>query len=171
MKSMSAIARRVALGAPTARLAHMGGMHTARCPAAWRTATRALCQKGGTTTAADGDKEPTVDESESDAGLRERLLAAALKEVPTHGWSVAALSAGAVSCGLSATAHGALPDGPIELVRYFNAQSDDALRAELAARASELAQLDVHDRLIVAMEARLKLLEPYAATWPQVRSR
>lgn len=108
---------------------------------------------------------------ESDSGLRERLLAAALKEVPQHGWTVGALSAGAVACGMAPTAHGVLPRGPIELVRYFSAQCDEALRAELEARREELAQLEVHNRLIVAMETRLNLLHPHAATWPQVAAR
>jgi hypothetical protein len=118
----------------------------------------------------DGDKEESSDSGkESDSALRERLLAAALKEVPQHGWTVGALSAGAVACGMSPTAHGMLPRGPIELVRHFSAQCDEALRAELEERQEELGQLEVHNRLIVAMETRLNLLHPYAATWPQVR--
>ena len=106
-------------------------------------------------------------DDDSDAGVRERLLEAALKEVPAHGWSVAALSAGAVTLGLSPTAHGVLPRGPIELVRHFSAQCDEALKKEIEARSEELGALETHNRLIIAIETRLALLQPHAATWPQ----
>jgi ubiquinone biosynthesis protein COQ9 len=148
--------------------------------------SRALCAKPAATADAHAppppppprppppaDESPKTEEErsdpaeESEAVLRDRLLAAALKEVPKHGWTVGALSAGAVACGMSPTAHGVLPRGPIELVRYFNAQCDEALSMELAARREELDQLEVHNRLIVAMETRLNLLHPYVATWPQ----
>lgn len=55
--------------------------------------------------AATKEQHEASDEDEEFA-VRERVLAAALLEVPKHGWSTAALSAGAVACGLSSAAHG-----------------------------------------------------------------
>jgi ubiquinone biosynthesis protein COQ9 len=102
-----------------------------------------------------------------DAELRARLVEAALAEVPAHGWSVEALAAGASACGLSPMAHGMLPRGPVELVEHFSAVCDATLAQELQERASDLEGLRAHNRLLVAMQARLRLVAPYAASWPQ----
>ena len=90
-----------------------------------------------------------------------------MAEVPSSGWTVDAISAGASACGLSPMAHGLLPRGPIELVEHFSAQCDAALAAEVAARAAEMAELQTHNRLLVAMQTRLRLVAPHAETWPQ----
>lgn len=103
----------------------------------------------------------------SDAELRTRLLEKALLEVPAAGWSVDALTAGATACGLSPMAHGLLPRGPVELVEFFSAKCDGALAADMAARADELRPLEPHNRLLVAMRARLQMVAPYAPTWSQ----
>lgn len=102
-----------------------------------------------------------------DAQLRRRLLTAALPMVPRHGWTTDALAAAAEECGLAATAHGALPRGPIELVRHFGATCDDELRDELRLRKEEMRPLETHNRLILAIQMRLRKLEPYVETWPQ----
>jgi len=102
-----------------------------------------------------------------DATIRVRLLDAALNKVPEHGWTVGALSAAAVSIGLSPAAHGMLPRGPIELVRHFSSACDAKLQAELVSKADEFESLEVKNRLVLAMQTRLRMLEPYVATWPQ----
>ena len=102
-----------------------------------------------------------------EAELRWRVLEASMLEVPEHGWTVDALAAGAVACGLSPAAHGILARGPIELVRHFSLGCDVALHAELVAREAELAELTVQNRLVLAVQTRLRLLEPHAKTWPQ----
>ena len=96
-------------------------------------------------------KAQEVDE----ASLRRQLLDAALLAVPEHGWSVSALSAGAVACGLSPAAHGMVPGGPIELVRYFSRACDTSLEAELSAQREDMEGLEVQNRLILAMHVRL----------------
>lgn len=88
-------------------------------------------------------------------------------QVPALGWTVDALTAGAASCGLSPMAHGLVPRGPIELVEHFSATCDEELAAEMSARAEELDGLEVHNRLLVAMQVRLRMVAPHAATWPQ----
>ena len=103
----------------------------------------------------------------TDAELRLRVLEAALLEVPAQGWTTEALSSGATACGLSPMAHGLLPRGPVELVEFFSAQCDGELSAQMEERAEELVALEVHNRLLVAMQARLKLVAPHRTSWPQ----
>ena len=103
----------------------------------------------------------------SDHELRVRVLETALLEVPSLGWSAESLSAGAVACGLSPVAHGLLPRGPVELVEFFSGKCDRDLSEQMEARHEELAALEVHNRLLVAMQERLRLVEPYRASWPQ----
>ncbi|KAL1526747.1 hypothetical protein AB1Y20_015443 [Prymnesium parvum] len=102
-----------------------------------------------------------------DSELRRRVLEAALEAVPSKGWSVAALSHGAVACGLSPMAHGLCPRGPIELVEHFSAECDAKLQAELLARSEELKELEVHNRLQLAIQSRLKMVAPYSSNWAQ----
>jgi ubiquinone biosynthesis protein COQ9 len=83
------------------------------------------------------------------------------------GWTTDALTAGAATSGLSPMAHGLLPRGPIELVEHFSASCDAKLAGELAERTAEMAELEVHNRLLVAMQIRLRMIEPYASSWPQ----
>lgn len=113
----------------------------------------------------EGSSAPSGGPTETDS--RTRVLEAALLEVPALGWTTDALTAGATACGLSPMAHGLLPRGPVELVEYFSASCDARLATEIAERTTELAALEVHNRLLVAMQARLRMVAPHAATWPQ----
>ena len=88
-------------------------------------------------------------------------------EVPALGWTTDALTAGAAACELSPMAHGLLPRGPVELVEHFHADCDARLASDLEARKDELASLEVHNRLLVAMQTRLRMIVPYLDSWPQ----
>ena len=102
------------------------------------------------------------------ASLRTQLLEAALLEVPAKGWSVEALGAGAEACGLSPMAHGLCARGPVELVEFFSRRCDDALSAEVAGpMREEFDGLEVQNRLLLAMQTRLRMLEEYVKVWPQ----
>jgi ubiquinone biosynthesis protein COQ9 len=103
----------------------------------------------------------------TDAELRARVLESALLEVATQGWTTGALAAGAAACGLSPMAHGLVLRGPIELVEHFHIKCDSEVSAELAARREELAGLEVHNRLLVAMQARLLKVGTYRSSWAQ----
>ena len=105
--------------------------------------------------------------SPSDAELRLRILEAAMLEVPALGWTTDALSAGAAACELSPMAHGLLPRGPVELVEHFNDDCNARLAADLESRNEELASLEVHNRLLVAMQTRLRMIAPHVHSWPQ----
>ena len=102
-----------------------------------------------------------------DAELRQQVLQSALAVVPEKGWTVAALSAGAESTGLSPMAHGLCPRGPVELVEFFSAECDAKLLAELEARREELEALEVHNRLLLAIQSRLKMVAPHADNWAE----
>jgi len=113
-------------------------------------------------------KEPEgTKEDLSEAAQRTRLLEAALQFVPEKGWTVDALSSGAVRCGLSPAAHGILARGPVELVEHFVSGCDAALAKELQERHDELADLEIQNRLLLAMQTRLQMLEPHVGSWSQ----
>jgi len=103
----------------------------------------------------------------SEAAQRARLLEAAMQLVPEKGWTVDALSSAAVGLGLSPAAHGILARGPVELVEHFVSGCDAALAKELQERHEELAELEIQNRLLLAMQSRLQMLEPHVDTWSQ----
>lgn len=65
--------------------------------------------------------------------FKQEILDAALEFVPQHGWTEAALVAGAESLHYPAVAAGAFPRGGAALVEHFIASCNDAMSRELAA--------------------------------------
>lgn len=135
---------------------------------------RMLCTAGGNAFEQPKDGAPKqpgpegAEEDSSDTAQRTRLLEAALEFVPEKGWTVEALSSGAVHLGLSPAAHGILARGPVELVEHFVSGCDAALAKELQERHEELVELEIQNRLLLAMQTRLQMLEPHVGTWSQV---
>ena len=135
---------------------------------------RTLCTAGGNAFEQPKDGAPKqpgpegAKEDLSEAAQRARLLEAALQFVPEKGWTVDALSSGAVGLGLSPAAHGILARGPVELVEHFVSGCDAALAQELEERHAELRELEIQNRLLLAMQSRLQMLEPHVGTWSQV---
>ena len=135
---------------------------------------RTLCTAGGNAFEQPKDGAPKqpgpegAEEDSSDTAQRTRLLEAALEFVPEKGWTVEALSSGAVHLGLSPAAHGILARGPVELVEHFVSGCDAALAKELQERHEELVELEIQNRLLLAMQTRLQMLEPHVGTWSQV---
>ncbi len=111
------------------------------------------------------------DDSDSDsaAALRLRLLDAALPHVSVHGWSVAALHAGARDLSLSPAVVGVLPRGAAQLAEHAVAAANAALAARLAAASPALSALPLRDALLIGLRTRLELVAPHitAGTWPQ----
>mmetsp|Transcript_14097 Transcript_14097/g.48580 ORF Transcript_14097/g.48580 Transcript_14097/m.48580 type:complete len:270 (-) Transcript_14097:80-889(-) len=110
---------------------------------------------------------PEGHEHASSSGARAALLAAAMEQVPTMGWSAEALRAGAESAGLSPAAAGLLERGEAELVEHFHGECDARLAEGLAARAGELEEMALRERLKLAVKLRLEMLGPLLHTWPQ----
>lgn len=88
-------------------------------------------------------------------------------ELVDRSWSVEALAAGARDAGLPSVAHGMLERGAADLVDFFMDDCNEQLRARLAASADQLQAMAVADRVKFGVRARLELLEPVLATWPQ----
>ena len=97
------------------------------------------------------------------------VLEAALVQVPTHGWSVRAIREGAVSLSLSPAIAASFKRGEAELVEYFVRKCNSALAKQLDdERATVLASMgDTETRLAYALNERLKMVQPFARSWPQ----
>ena len=159
-------------------LAPLSRVGLARFPPPRPLPARALFHCRTLCTAPPGASEPPKDargapgpegakEDLSEAAQRARLLEAAMQLVPEKGWTVDALSSAAVGLGLSPAAHGILARGPVELVEHFVSGCDAALAKELQERHEELAELEIQNRLLLAMQSRLQMLEPHVDTWSQ----
>ena len=97
------------------------------------------------------------------------VLEAALVQVPAHGWSVRAIREGAVSLSLSPAIAASFKRGEAELVEYFVRKCNAALAKQLDdERETVLASMgDTETRLAYALNERLKMVQPFARSWPQ----
>ena len=50
---------------------------------------------------------------------------------------------------------------------FFSSECDVALSAELEARNEELGELEVHNRLLLSIQSRLKMVAPHADNWAE----
>jgi ubiquinone biosynthesis protein COQ9 len=95
-----------------------------------------------------------------EATEKDRLLMAALANVPFDGWSIAALRAGARAAGIAeAEALALFPRGAAELVEWFSGWADRAMLARLDS--GEFSALKVRDRVAAGIRARLAVLGPH----------
>lgn len=104
--------------------------------------------------------------------VKKNILAASLPLVHNHGWSKAALSAGAETLGLPGVAHGLFPKGGAELVEYFYHVSNENLVNLLVAlaqeHAKEVSPNNPSKKVILGgVEARLRMIVPYKERWPE----
>ncbi|KAJ3136852.1 Ubiquinone biosynthesis protein coq9, mitochondrial [Geranomyces variabilis] len=104
---------------------------------------------------------PTASQSQD---TRTQLAEAALKHVPTMGWTVQALGAGAVDLGYPTVLHGLFPGGGADLIDYFLQKSKTEMRAEM--EQLDLSSMKITQKIRTACIMRLKLTAPYIARWP-----
>ncbi|HEX3411492.1 MAG TPA: COQ9 family protein [Stellaceae bacterium] len=91
---------------------------------------------------------------------RDALIEAMLPEVPFDGWSRAALRAAARRIGVPAAEALALfPDGPADFAACFSRWADRRMLDRL--ESSPLDQLRVPDRVALAVNIRLEIVEPW----------
>ncbi|MBM3523605.1 MAG: COQ9 family protein [Alphaproteobacteria bacterium] len=97
---------------------------------------------------------PTGTDHDHDA-LRRTVLAAALAHVPFDGWTQVSLNAGARDAELpEGSALLAFPNGPIEAIAFWAAETDRAMLEALAA--IDPAKLRVRERIATAVRLRLE---------------
>jgi ubiquinone biosynthesis protein COQ9 len=93
-------------------------------------------------------------------GDKRKLLAALLPQAPFDGWSGAALLRAAAECGIAASAIPQLfPNGPLDAIAFWIAESDRAMLAELEVR--DLAAMKVRERVAAAVRIRLEQQAPH----------
>ena len=90
--------------------------------------------------------------------LKDRLLDAALPNVPFDGWSPATFRAavGSVGCA-EAEARAACPRGAADLAVRFHERGDEAMAARL--RGMDLASMKIRERITTAVRARIEAIE------------
>ncbi|POM59838.1 RpsU-divergently transcribed protein [Phytophthora palmivora] len=113
-----------------------------------------------------GASEETA-KSELPVDPEKRILIKAIEHVTVHGWTIEALAAGATDLGYPSVAHGMFARGAVELVEYFMDSCLDKLRETLIVNTDKLQTMTVAERLKFGVRARLEMLEPVMATWPQ----
>ena len=91
---------------------------------------------------------------------RDALIEAMLPDVPFDGWSRAALRAAARRIGVPAAEALALfPDGPADFAACFSRWADRRMLDQL--ESLPLDQLRVPERVALAVNARLEIVEPW----------
>jgi len=91
---------------------------------------------------------------------REALIEAMLPDVPFDGWSRAALRAAARRIGLPpAEALALFPGGPADFAAAFSRWADRGMLDRL--ERLPLDQLKVHERVALAVNTRLEIVEPW----------
>ncbi|SIT00929.1 COQ9 family protein [Insolitispirillum peregrinum] len=97
---------------------------------------------------------------ESLDALRERLVLAALEHVPFDGWSTKALRHACQDLGLdSSAAERLFPHGVTTAVECFTVLADRLMAEDVAALP--LAEMNVRDRIIAVVKARLTRWAPH----------
>lgn len=76
------------------------------------------------------------DEDQYEENVKDRILERALDFVPTNGWTVDALRAGAEAVGYPGITHGLFPNGGADLIHYFNVKSNQKLLDEMKTVSS-----------------------------------
>ena len=98
----------------------------------------------------------------------EQLVTASLEVAKTHGWTTAALQAGATSLGWSPAAAGMVRGGGGELALYHVRRSNQAFATVLADRPAEEATLGrgaAAERVAYAVRTRLEYNAAYRHNW------
>jgi len=99
-------------------------------------------------------------EKKSDAALKVKVLAAALKAVPFDGFTDKVLNAAAKEASADKIQMARLfPNGPLSLVEAFSESADEAMEKSLAKK--KLATMKVRERIRAAVWARIDALRDH----------
>lgn len=116
------------------------------------------------------DKEDDDEAKNTKAeAVRIKILEAALKHVPTLGWSRNAIVQGAEEAGYPSVVHGMFPEGGFDLVSYFNGKCNEELlqmlKAETENGSKEIG--NPLEFLVRFVRLRLEMIVPFKSQWPQ----
>lgn len=101
-----------------------------------------------------------ISREDAERELRDRLIAAALPHVAFDGWSSVALRTGAREMDMPDSAVDQIfPGGLRQAIRHFSRWADRRMLAGLAE--SDLSDLRIHEKVTLAVEMRLEILEPH----------
>ncbi|XP_026316735.1 uncharacterized protein LOC113227874 isoform X2 [Hyposmocoma kahamanoa] len=112
--------------------------------------------------------QPEHDEEDQyEQNVKDRILEKALEFVPTNGWTVEALRAGAEAVGYPGITHGLFPNGGADLVHYFNVKCNQNLVDQMKTWTVEDLKGDKVPVKFVenAIVSRLLMIDPYKSTW------
>ncbi|CAH1400081.1 unnamed protein product [Nezara viridula] len=112
------------------------------------------------------------DKEKRSIGIKQQILQASLPLVEVHGWTKAALSAGAEQLGYPGVAHGLFPKEGVEIVEYFYHKSNAALVSSLSQLAKEY-ECEIKPNkpskniILRGVETRLRMILPFKEKWPE----
>lgn len=115
---------------------------------------------------AEADEDWWSDPDERARSLLDQVQQAALSHVGTHGWTHAALVAGAQEIGVSPSICGSLPNGATSLVQFFVKHCNQQVASKAASSAETLQVLPLKLKLLTLLKWRLQLVKPYLDSWP-----
>ncbi|XP_065212121.1 ubiquinone biosynthesis protein COQ9, mitochondrial-like isoform X2 [Planococcus citri] len=112
-------------------------------------------------------------DNEYEKNIRNKILAASLNHVSVHGWTKAAIVAGAQSIGYPGVIGEMFPLGGCDLVLYFYSVCNEQL-CEYLKNKPEVVETSPTDKQKLlkifvsdAIETRLRMIIPYIDKWPQ----
>ncbi|XP_071959228.1 ubiquinone biosynthesis protein COQ9-A, mitochondrial-like [Antedon mediterranea] len=117
----------------------------------------------------DNDEEEPI----TDDDIKALILEESLQFVSKYGWSIDALSEGAIAVGYPGVAHGMFERGGGDLLHFFVAKCNRKLAEHLAEEAKQIAEhpdlpkKKVSHIIRDAIEFRLRLIIPYINHWPR----
>ncbi|XP_063221381.1 ubiquinone biosynthesis protein COQ9, mitochondrial-like isoform X3 [Bacillus rossius redtenbacheri] len=116
-----------------------------------------------------GDSQSGEESHTYEKNIKDKILAASLPFVHTHGWTRHALSAGAESVGYAGVAHDLFPKEGAELVLYFCSLCNAQLAEKLKNDTEQEGYKQMETQLFIrnAVETRLRMIIPYIDKWPQ----
>lgn len=103
----------------------------------------------------------TAEEAEAHLlDLKDKVIEAALTNVPFDGWTMKAAEQGAVSLSLAAAdANRAFPQGRKDMAKHFGNWLDRKMVAKLQER--DLDDMRIRDRIAAGVRTRLEILTPH----------
>ncbi|XP_022912878.2 ubiquinone biosynthesis protein COQ9, mitochondrial [Onthophagus taurus] len=100
--------------------------------------------------------------------IRNKILQASLKFVPSKGWSKDAIACGAEAVGYPGVTHGLFTKGGSDLVNYFQKVSNEELVQYMKNKSiNPLKETSPAEFVEDAVKIRLEMIIPYLSKWPQ----